>query len=286
MTEHPLSRYATDEMVDLWSPERNVALERQWWVYILQWMYDHTRVYDHIPDLAAKIAAYAKVESDVDLEAIQQREFTTRHDVKARIEEFNYLASQAYRHSGKGPDDLQLIHWGLTSADVVDNVSLIKMSRSLNHLWKLTGEDDGPAGPLISALHALPLRGLKGAVGTQQDLNDLFLSAGHLSSYGLLQELDYDLSMQFGFNGRYMNATGQVYPRSLDFMVVSQLQVALSLANAPRPWMTILNGYATMIASYSDDQWNEGDVSTSAIRRVALPGAFLAAECGLRKVKP
>jgi adenylosuccinate lyase len=285
--EHPLSKYATDEMVDLWSPERNVAFERDWWIEIVSWLYDHTRVYEHIHDAGNKLHCYRAAAGSIDLEAIEQREYTTKHDVKARIEEFNYLATQEYRKAR--PDyaqTLELIHWGLTSADVVDNVSLIKMSRSLNHLWRLTSKDDGPAGPLIDALHALPLRGLKGAVGTQQDLNDLFLSAGHLSSYGLLQELDYYLSTRFGFNGRYMNATGQVYPRSLDYMVVSQLQVAVSLASAPRPWPTILNGYAAMIAGYSDDQWNEGDISSSAIRRVALPGAFLAAECGLRKVQP
>ena len=38
----------------------------------------------------------------------------------------------------------------------------------------------------------------------------------------------------------------------------------------------ILNGFATMLSGLSGDQWNEGDVSCSVVRRVAIPGAFFA----------
>ena len=40
----------------------------------------------------------------------------------------------------------------------------------------------------------------------------------------------------------------------------------------------ILNGYGTMLSGLSGDQWNEGDVSCSVVRRVALPGAFFASD--------
>ena len=40
----------------------------------------------------------------------------------------------------------------------------------------------------------------------------------------------------------------------------------------------ILNGYLTMTAGLVGDQWNEGDVSCSAVRRVALPDSFFAVD--------
>ncbi len=39
---------------------------------------------------------------------------------------------------------------------------------------------------------------------------------------------------------------------------------------------TILSGYVTMTGALSGHQWNEGDVSCSVVRRVALPDAFFA----------
>jgi adenylosuccinate lyase len=38
----------------------------------------------------------------------------------------------------------------------------------------------------------------------------------------------------------------------------------------------ILRGYASMVGELAGDQWNEGDVSCSVVRRVALPDAFFA----------
>jgi adenylosuccinate lyase len=40
----------------------------------------------------------------------------------------------------------------------------------------------------------------------------------------------------------------------------------------------VLRGYASMVAELAGAQWNEGDVSCSVVRRVALPGAFFAAD--------
>jgi len=39
---------------------------------------------------------------------------------------------------------------------------------------------------------------------------------------------------------------------------------------------TILSGYVTVTAGLAGHQWNEGDVSCSVVRRVALPDAFFA----------
>ena len=40
----------------------------------------------------------------------------------------------------------------------------------------------------------------------------------------------------------------------------------------------VLRGYASMVGELAGDQWNEGDVSCSVVRRVALPDAFYAAD--------
>jgi len=113
------------------------------------------------------------------------------------------------------------------------------------------------------------------------------------------------------------NAVGQVYPRSLDVETVRAL-IALSsgissfaktlrlmagqglasegfqqgqVGSSAMPhkmnartseringFHQILNGYGTMLSGLSGDQWNEGDVSCSVVRRVALPGAFFASD--------
>jgi len=112
-----------------------------------------------------------------------------------------------------------------------------------------------------------------------------------------------------------MTSVGQVYPRSLDFDVVSCLtQLAAPLSSLAksirlmagnelvtegfRPGQVgssamphkmntrscervnglqiVLRGHLTMTAELAGDQWNEGDVSCSVVRRVALPDAFFA----------
>src|SRR5207237_1224313 len=40
----------------------------------------------------------------------------------------------------------------------------------------------------------------------------------------------------------------------------------------------VLRGHLAMVAALAGEQWNEGDVSCSAVRRVALPDAFLATD--------
>jgi adenylosuccinate lyase len=40
----------------------------------------------------------------------------------------------------------------------------------------------------------------------------------------------------------------------------------------------VVRGFAGMVGELAGDQWNEGDVSDSVVRRVALPGAFLATD--------
>jgi adenylosuccinate lyase len=154
-----------------------------------------------------------------------------------------------------------------------------------------------------------PLRGIKGPVGTSQDMLDLL--GGDSSK---VAELEIEIARHLGFE-RVIDSVGQVYPRSLDFDVASAL---VQLAAAPSSLATtirlmaghelvtegfkpgqvgssamphkmntrscervngfavLLRGYASMLGELAGDQWNEGDVSCSVVRRVALADAFFA----------
>jgi len=154
-----------------------------------------------------------------------------------------------------------------------------------------------------------PLRGIKGPMGTGQDMLDLF--DGDLSR---LADLERRIAEFLGF-AAVLDSVGQVYPRSLDHDVVSALvQLGAgpsSLAHTIRLMaghelategfapgqvgssamphkmntrscervnglQVVLRGYGSMVAELAGAQWNEGDVFCSVVRRVALPDAFFA----------
>ena len=325
-------RYASPEMVAIWSAEAKVVLERRLWLSVLR---AQARLGVTVPE--GVVADYEAVVDQVDLDSIAARERVTRHDVKARIEEFNALAGH------------EQIHKGMTSRDLTENVEQLQVRRSLElvrdravavltRLGKLAGE----YGELVMAgrshnvaaqattlgkrfataadellvgfnrlndlLARYPLRGIKGPVGTAQDMLDL------LGDESTLDQLEDRVMQHLGFGRRFVSV-GQVYPRSLDFDVLStvvQLAAApSSLAKTirlmaghelvtegfkpgqvgssamPHKMNTrscervnglavVLRGYLSMIGELAGDQWNEGDVSDSVVRRVALPDAFFA----------
>ena len=108
------TRYASQAMADLWSPDRKIVLERRLWIAVLRAQRD---LGVDVPDGA--VEAYERVVDHVDLESIAARERVTRHDVKARIEEFAALAG--YEH----------IHRGMTSRDLTENVEQLQVRSSL-----------------------------------------------------------------------------------------------------------------------------------------------------------
>ncbi len=77
------NRYASPELVELWSPEHKIVLERQLWLAVLR---AQAELGIDVP--AEALADYERVLEQVDLDSIADRERVTRHDVKARIEEF------------------------------------------------------------------------------------------------------------------------------------------------------------------------------------------------------
>ena len=328
------SRYASDGMLRLWSPANKVVLERKLWLAVLEAQADQGL---DVPDGA--IEAYRAVVEKVDLASIEARERVTKHDVKARIEEFSALAGH------------EVIHAGMTSRDLTENVEQLQVraamelvrdravaalaslarlavehaatpmaARSHNVPAQVTtlGKRFAAAGEeLVVAFERLdaligryPLRGIKGPVGTQADQLDL------LGSAEAVDAVEAAVAAHLGFE-RTLGNVGQVYPRSLDLEVVGAL---VQLASAPSSLATtirlmaghelategflpgqvgssamphkmntrscervcglkhVLAGHQAMVTSLAGDQWNEGDVSCSVVRRVALPDAFLAAD--------
>src|SRR5918996_1729013 len=325
------SRYATQPMVELWSPERKVRLERELWVAVMR---AQRALGVDIP--AEAIDDYRAVIDTVDLASIEARERVTRHDVKARIEEFSALAGHQHAHKGMTSRDLtenveqlqvrlalELVRDRMVTAlarlaeRAAENATLVMTGRSHNVAAQATtlGKRFANAGEeLLQAyrrvdelLARYPLRGIKGPVGTQQDMLDL------LGDEAAVDRLEAAVLEHLGFGAALTNV-GQVYPRSLDLDVVSALAQAVagpsSLALTirlmaghelategfaagqvgssamPHKMNTrscervnglavVVRGYLSMVSELAGDQWNEGDVSDSAVRRGGAPRAVL-----------
>ncbi|HHO54640.1 MAG TPA: adenylosuccinate lyase [Deltaproteobacteria bacterium] len=320
-------------MVAIWSPRGKIVQERRLWIAVLR---AQRGLGIDVPEAA--IEAYESVVEQVDLQSIARRERTTRHDVKARLEEFCALAGH------------EQVHKGMTSRDLTENVEQMQIHRSLALLRdrmvaataRLAERAEAERSTVITArthnvpaqattlgkrlasageelmialqrisglLERLPLRGLKGPVGTQLDQLDLL--GGDAAA---VDALEASVAEHLGI-GSTLGSVGQIYPRSLDLDVISAIVQAAaapsSLATTLRLMAgqelvtegfrpgqvgssamphkmnarscerivglsVVLGGYLTMASGLSGHQWNEGDVSCSVVRRVALPDAFLA----------
>ena len=328
-------RYATEEINSIFSEENIALAERSLWIEIMK---AQRRIGMEIP--AEDIEKYVAAKSRIDLELIKEIEKRTRHDVKARIEAF-------VRAAGAG----EYIHLGMTSRDLTDNVEQMQLKQAariifgkylsvLRHLVDKSKEykqivltartHHQPAQPtllgrrfsmwaeeLLIHLHDFeafinnyPLRGVNGAVGTQSDMLEL------LGTRANVEELNQIIATSLGFS-RCLASTGQVYPRSLDYKLVSMLSLLASACEGFAKTMRLMCGYelltegfkpgqvgssamphkmntrscericalAELLKMYADgasriagDQWEEGDVSCSALRRVVLPDAFYCSD--------
>ena len=323
-------RYASKEMREIWSREFKIKAERRLWITVLE-----TQASLGFDVSLNVIEDYKKKIDDINLASIDAREKVTKHDVKARIDEFNALAGH------------QKIHIGMTSRDLTENIELFQLSTSLElirlkaaallkHLAEFAREylevpmvartHNVPAqlttlgrraatwmeeliysfSHLEDVLRRLPMRGIKGPIGTSQDLVDLFGDSSQIVENSVATEL--------GFN-QLLIAPSQIYPRSIDYEIVTALvqlagspsniatnvrimsgfglvsegfskdQVGSSamphkinarLSERVNGLIAVLKGNAVMVQELVGNQWNEGDVSCSVVRRVALPDAFYA----------
>ncbi len=260
--------------------------------------------------------------------------------MKARLEEFNDLAGHQEIHKGMTSRDLtenveQLQVF--SSLRIIHDKAVASLSALARraHEWRdviIAGRTHNVAAQpttfgkrlamfgeeIIDSfrhfehlIESYPVRGLKGAVGTQMDQLSLF--EGNPDK---VRELERGIASHLGLPSDWV-CVGQVYPRSLDLRTVSALT---ELTSAPSSLCTtlrlmaghelasegfargqtgssamphkmnarscervngfhiILKGYLSMGAGLSGTQWNEGDVSCSVVRRVMLPDAFFAAD--------
>ena len=335
------TRYASPEMAELWSARHKVILERRLWVAVLEAQRDAGV---DVPDGA--LEAYREALHKVDLESITERERVTRHDVKARIEEFCALAGY------------EQIHRAMTSRDLTENVEQCQVRASLGLVaermaalivriaalasahrdlvmtarthnvpaqattlgkrWASIGTEALMSLERIEDLTArYPLRGMRGPVGTQQDMLELL--GGDRAA---VDRLERRIADELGFE-RVLGSAGQVYPRSLDLDVVAVLvgaaaplgNLALSVrlgagqelvsegfaagqvgsSAMPHKMNTrsceringlvaILRGHLAMASQLAGEQWDEGDVSCSVVRRIVLPDAFFALDGAMETV--
>lgn len=115
------SRYASPEMLTLFSPRTRASTWRQLWIYLAQ---SQKELGLPIPDEAITQMEAAKVMSDEDFKVAAVEEKRRRHDVMAHVHAFGQRAPAAEK----------IIHWGATSCYVTDNADLIFLRDGLDIL--------------------------------------------------------------------------------------------------------------------------------------------------------
>jgi len=328
-------RYTTPEINNIFSEDGRILAERNLWIAVMK---AQRKLGVNIP--AEDIEKYEKAKEDIDAAWIEARERETKHDVKAKIEAF-------VKVSGAG----EYIHKGMTSRDLTDNVEQMQIKNAskiifgkyvstLRHMIEraemykdieLTARTHHQAAQptllgrrfsmwaeeLIEHLRDFdkfienyPLRGIKGPVGTQFDMLSLL---GDREKVNLLEN---DVASLLGFK-KVLDSPGQVYPRSLDYSLVSKLAGLTSACESFAKTMRLMAGYdlvtegfkegqvgssamphkmntrssericglAELAKMYADgasrlagDQWEEGDVSCSVIRRIIIPDSFYSSD--------
>ncbi len=328
-------RYASTPMVTLFSPIGKNLLERELWIAVMK---AQAELGLNIPQKA--INAYENAKEKIDLEWIRNREREIRHDQKAKLEAFNKVAGYEYAHLGMTSRDLSdnveqmqnregmkilrdhtVAVLAKVAAFAIQYNSLVYPERThlavaqpsvVGKIFSNFGEELLIAfNRLETLIETYPLRGIKGAIGTQTDQLQLFNGDAKK-----VEQLEKKIVTFLGFKN-VLTSVGQIYPRSLDFEVVSTLfqlvcgpadlamtfremagfeeftegfkkgQVGstamphkMNSRNSERisSFKNILMGQVVMIAGISGNQIFAGDVSDSATRRVAVPDGFFAAD--------
>ena len=324
-------RYATEKMNHIFSEEGNTRLEREFWLSVLKAQRDLGL---DVPIEA--IHAYEDALDNIDLKLIEEIERRTKHDVKAKIEAFCQASGgYEYIHLGLTSRDLtdnveqlqmkkamrlvlgkytSLLRHLLEKAELYRGIELTARTHHQAAQPTLLGRRFSMwAEELLvhilefeAFIEEYPLRGIKGAVGTQFDMVSL------LGSKQKALELEQRIAKQLGFKN-ILSSTGQVYPRSLDYKVLLHLSALSGACESFAKTMRLMAGYelvtegfvkgqvgssvmphkmntrstericalSELLKMYADggsrlsgDQWEEGDVSCSAIRRVLIPDAF------------
>ncbi len=254
--ESPLaSRYASDYMLRLFSPDTRFQTWRRLWTALARAEHELGLpiTQEQVDELAAHI-------TDIDYAAAGQREREVRHDVMAHV----------YAYGKAAPSAAGIIHLGATSCYVTDNADLILYRDALVYLrGELLGVMANlaafarryaatptlgythyqPAQPvtvgkraalwmqdfradleeLDFVLSSLCFLGCRGTTGTEASFMDLFGGDGEK-----IDEMNRRIASEFGF-ARCFSVCGQTYPRKTDSRILNTLsaiaQSACRMAN-------------------------------------------------------
>jgi adenylosuccinate lyase len=330
-------RYADEKINEIFSPEFRIKTEREFWINVLE-----TQVKLGLKVPNDTISKYKSAINRIDLERIEHLENSTKHDVKAKIEAFNEAAGNFGNKNYKSLEQIHRGLTSRDLNDNVDLILNRLAAKHLlaKYCFILKQMDDiakkYESLPLTARTHHqvaqittfgrrfsmwaeellyhlknfsnfidnLPFRGIKGAIGTQQDMSTLIGTKN-------AKILDQKIAQKYDFKN-LMSSVGQIYPRSIDaefinhlvlisspiqsFTKTLRLMSGLGLASEgfakgqtgssamphkqnPRSCERVnslgqlLKGYSASINNTSGDQWEEGDVSCSAIRRITISDA-------------
>ncbi len=339
---HPLAvRYASKEMIELWSDERRYRTWRRVWLALAEAEHELGLPIDEeqLQELRAHV-------DDLNLERAAELERQFRHDVMAHV----------HAYGEQCPRAKPIIHLGATSAFVTDNADLIlvrdalrllrdRLVRAIDRLARFAQQYRDlpclgwthlqPAQPttvgkratlwcwdfledlrrLETFLDGMRCRGAKGATGTQASYLTLFEG-----DHDKVRQLDELVAAKLGFRQTFP-VTGQTYPRKTDLALLEllasiatsahkfavDLRLLASRRELEEPWGERQIGSSAMpykrnpmrsericsLARYlfelpdtlrhtAANQWLERSLDDSAVRRIVLPEAFLAADAILR----
>lgn len=242
--ESPLSsRYASDEMLRLFSQRTRIETWRRLWTELARAEHELG-----LPITAEQVAELKENISFIDFDLASVREKEVRHDVMAHI----------YAYGKAAPSAAGIIHLGATSCFVTDNADLILYRDALLHLrkelqavlanlarfaerWKDTPTlgytHYQPAQPvtvgkratlwmqdflsdleeLDFVLSQIKFLGCRGTTGTEASFLELF--GGDVEK---IDEMNRALAEAFGFSECYP-VCGQTYPRKLDSRILNVL---------------------------------------------------------------
>ena len=242
--ESPLSsRYASEYMLHLFSPDMRFQTWRRLWVALARAEHELGLpiTQEQVDELAAHI-------TDIDYEVAEKREHEVRHDVMAHV----------YAYGKAAPSAAGIIHLGATSCYVTDNADLILYRDGLRYLRsELLGvlanlaafAREYAAVPTLGYTHYQPAQpvtvGKRAALWMQDFLSDLeeldhilatlkFLgcrgTTGTEASFvelfhgdtAKIDEMNRMIAADFGFDRLY-DVCGQTYPRKLDSRILNVL---------------------------------------------------------------
>ncbi len=242
--ESPLSsRYASDEMLRLFSADKKFSTWRCLWVALARGEMELG-----LPVTAEQVAELEAHLDDINYDSAAQWERKLRHDVMAHI----------HAYGEQCPKAMPIIHLGATSCYVGDNTDLILMREGLglirDKLVRVLAvladfSDKYKSLPTLGFTHfqpaqlvtvgkratlwmnellmdldeveyridRLPLRGVKGTTGTQASFLELFEG-----DHEKVLELDRKIAKEMGFTST-VPVCGQTYSRKVDAAVLATL---------------------------------------------------------------